>query len=353
MKRVLVAPMDWGLGHATRCIPIIHELLHQQCHVILAGSGDSLTLLREAFPALEAVTITGYRTTYPFNSMLASMLWQLPRFIQTIRRERTELMQVVQEKQIDLIIADNRYGAAIGKIPSIIITHQLAIRMPRVWRWIQPLVNHVNRRLLNRFSACWVPDDPELRLSGALSHASLQIPVAYTGLLSRFERHADAATLYDIAVVLSGPEPQRTRFEQIIRAQMNNTSLRICLVRGVRDATPAHDERIINFLETGALNQLLEQASLVIARSGYSTIMDLARLGKKAALVPTPGQTEQEYLAQQLQARGIAGFQRQESFDLQRAWEQHTSFAGFQSVPADTRLRACIRDWIATDIKTV
>jgi uncharacterized protein (TIGR00661 family) len=341
-KRVLVMPMDWGLGHATRCIPVIRVLLEFECEVFLAGSGDGLALLKREFPTLPSFTLTGYAPSYD-GHMITGMLQQLPQFLRTIRDEHDQVEELVRKHQIDFVISDNRYGAWASTVPSVFITHQLTIDMPSGFSWLGPMVNYLNHRFIRRFTQCWVPDEPDVPLAGKLARADSLQQVRYIGALSRFEKQPDAEKKYDLLLLLSGPEPARTQLETILRAQLPLLSLRYLLVRGkVEDLQ--QEPNIVNFLSAQELNEVMEQSELVISRSGYSTIMDLSRLGKKAVLIPTPGQTEQEYLARFHGARGTARWMEQTKVDLNRAWLERHNFSGFRDHPQSPHLRTIIEE---------
>lgn len=339
MKRVLVAPLDWGLGHATRCIPIIQELQHQQCEVVLAGSGGSLNLLRAEFPALLSFELSGYNPVYPASgSMVWSMAGQLLKFKKVIQREHQELEQIVQEQHIDLVISDNRYGCWSSQVRSIFITHQSNILMPKRFGWLAPIVRAVNIRLMAKFSCCWIPDrQDEQSLAGKLNlFRAVKIPCAveFIGSLTRFKPSPFAEKKYDVVAVFSGPEPQRSMVDKLVTRQLQESGLHYRIVRGIPPQTTnmnmtAESSQEVNFLIGKQLQELLEQAHIVIARSGYSTIMDLAALKSKAIFIPTPGQTEQEYLAKRLKEKGIAFFMSQHEFDLRKALEEAKHYSGF------------------------
>ena len=333
MKRVLVTPLDWGLGHATRCIPLIRELQAQRCHVMIAGSGDSLALLRHEFPQLPYYSLPGYAPRYGVNgSMVLQMARQLPRFIRVISSEHEAVEQIVAREKIDFLISDNRYGCWSKRIPSVFITHQSNILMPRRFGFLAPVVRALNENMMNRFTACWIPDDPSGSLAGDLisfGKSRVHVPVHFIGWLSRFETAgATAQVKYDVIVVLSGPEPQRTAFEAIVIPQLKESHLRFRVVRGLPSAPDSDDGQIANFLASGPLQAALESSDLVIARSGYSTVMDMAALGKKVVFVPTPGQTEQEYLANRLRTAGIAYSMSQSEFNLSAAIDARKKFHG-------------------------
>jgi uncharacterized protein (TIGR00661 family) len=335
MKNILITPLDWGLGHATRCIPIIRELLKRDCKVFIGGSGPSLILLRDEFPSLAFFSLPGYHPVYPSGkNMGGAMAKQLPKFIRTIRAEHNEVQKLIDTHKIDFVISDNRYGCWSKKIPSVFITHQLNILMPPSLRWMSYFVGVVNKRLLKKFSACWIPDfpDEENGLSGLLGHSEESWHnIKYIGPLSRFSSEGGVGIKYDLTCILSGPEPQRTMLEKSIKEQVKNLSLRFLMIRGIPSARGKTEDEV-DFLNSEALQTVILQSSIIIARSGYSMVMDLATLGKKAIFIPTPGQTEQEYLASRWQKKGVAYSMPQDAIDLQYALRRSENYAGFQKV---------------------
>lgn len=325
MKTVLVAVLNWGLGHATRSIPIIRELQNQQACVVLAGNGPSLSLLKQEFPSIRSYELPDYGIHYPENgSVFFDLMKQIPRLLNIIKEEFKVLMDVVQKENVHAIISDNRYGCYSVNIPSVIICHQLNLQLPRAWQWLAPYVNAQHKKYLLRFNQIWVPDMPDVSLSftGQLSKSDLR-DVKRIGILSRFGSSSNAySTKFDLVAVVSGPEPQRTIFERLIRNQLKGFNGNALLVKGL----PEHKEfsfvdniTEVNHLEANELNQILRDANVVVARAGYSTVMDLAALGKKAILIPTPGQTEQEYLARFLSERAWVVACEQDKFDLSKS----------------------------------
>ncbi|WP_276369993.1 glycosyltransferase [Chryseolinea sp. H1M3-3] len=334
MKRVLVTPLDWGLGHATRCVPVIHELLKRKCTVFIAGFGDSLALLKNEFPLLDSFILHGYHPIYPEqNQMVWKMALQVPKFLQVINREHSEVEAIVTRYKIDLIISDNRYGCWSQKVPSIIITHQLNILMPKGFGWMAAIVRSVNYKLIKKFSWCWVPDysDKERSLSGKLSEydPKLLSNVVHIGPLSRFKLTEGDRNTFDLACILSGPEPQRTIFANVVIPQLKASGLRYFIVHGKYFEDELKSEHEAAILNTDALQTVISRSTIVITRSGYSTIMDLAAIGKKGIMVPTPGQTEQEYLAHRYKTRRILMAMNQDVFDLKKALAESKSYTGF------------------------
>lgn len=335
IKRILLTPLDWGLGHATRCIPIIKLLLQRGCEVQIATSGGALKLLKQEFPTLRFHELVSYDVYYSDSIPLSwSILFQVPKFLRRINTEHKQVEHIVRENSINLVVSDNRYGCWCSLVESVFITHQINILLPKKLRWAQGRLNGFNRKAIKKFNRCWVPDTMIDRVTGELSEAH-ELNVTYVGMLSRFERSVSTEKKYDLLVLLSGPEPQRSVMERVMMKQIENYSGKVMLVRGLPGETqslsdlPAHVS-CRNHVVASELNAMIEASSLVIARSGYSTIMDLAKLGAKAVLIPTPGQTEQEYLAEQLMKRKIAFCTDLHNFDLLKAIELSTGYSGFQ-----------------------
>ncbi|HMK03467.1 MAG TPA: glycosyltransferase [Ferruginibacter sp.] len=339
--RVLVAPLEWGLGHATRCIPIITSLLQHDCEVIIAAEGGCRRLLQEEFPSLSYCDIKGYRMRYSRKKfwLPAKLLIQFPKIILSIYTEHRWLKKIAKQYDIDAVISDNRFGMYHSALPCIYITHQLKIKTGN--RFTEWLAQKIHYRFINKYKECWVPDTKEGdNLAGELSHPDIlpHAPVIYLGPLSRFER-SNAEIRYDLAIILSGPEPQRTLFEEIILKDLRSFKGKALLVRGLPGkslALPGQSSpvEIHDHLPAAELNRVILQSDLVISRCGYTTVMDLVKLQKKAILVPTPGQTEQEYLARYLMTRKYFFCIDQQEFSLSHVLKDAADFSfnktGFQ-----------------------
>jgi predicted glycosyltransferase len=235
-------------------------------------------------------------------------LFQSPRVWKLVQQEHQLTEQWVRDYQLSGIISDNRYGCYSQLVPSALVSHQLHIEAG----WLSGPVNWVNRRFLRPFDAIWVPDDPlkEQRISGRLSRSKGVLPpVTYVGILSRFKMRSPSAQSGKVLALLSGPEPQRTQLEAMVFDFMREHPhyLQWHVVRGTTEPAevpiPPHVQ-VDDLLPSEGLKEAVQGADLVVARSGYSTLMDLAVLGKKALLIPTPGQTEQLYLARRMKKKG-------------------------------------------------
>lgn len=332
MLKVLVAPLDWGLGHATRCIPIIKELLNQKCQVIIAAEGAQKALLHEEFPFLTFVELPGYRIQYDKNRALTflRLIASIPKILIRIKRENDWLRRFADFERPDLVISDNRYGLYLPGTPTIFITHQLSIRTP-FGKVADRLLQLITYSAIGRFSVCWVPDIcGSDGLAGELSHPKRMppIPTRYIGWLSRMHvMPAPSSKDFDVLVLLSGPEPQRTILEKIIIEQAAGCDCKMVIVRGLpggsgRSLEAPRGVVVYDHLPAGDLERLMLRSDVVLSRPGYSTVMDLRRIGKKAIFVPTPGQTEQEYLGEYLAGKGLGICVWQHAFSLKEALMQ-------------------------------
>ena len=345
-KRILFCVLDWGLGHAARSIPVIHLLLEKHCEVFIASSGDALKLLRAEFPDLQFFNLTPYAAIY--SSTLPLMLklsMQVPKFLKAIKSEQAEVSEIVAAHQIDFIISDNRYGCRSSSVPSIFITHQVHLRMPRMLNWLEPLLRGRIEKMIIQFDQCWIPDEAH-KLTGDLTKPP-PVNHCFVGTLSRFVRKENVkSSQYDLVAILSGPEPQRSIFESEIVKAMERDHLKGLVVRGVLEPKPSLKTQspsitFVNYYNSKVLSSVLQEAKVVVCRSGYSSIMDLATLQKKnVVLVPTPGQTEQEYLAEILYEKNIAYYQRQGALNVQLMLSRINDFSGFVGWKNDSNLLA-------------
>ena len=335
-KVVLIAALDWGLGHATRCIPLIRYMIQLDFEVIIAAEGAQAALLRQEFPGLRMVLLKGYRLKYgrSESGTLVKILAQIPKILTAIKSEKRWLAGFLRNNQVDFIISDNRYGFRHPEVPSAFITHQLRIKSP--WgRLSEKILRQLNYRFIRKFDECWIPDYPgEENLGGELSHPSRlpPVPVKYLGALTRFQNTGGRQT-NDLLILLSGPEPQRSILEDIMLEELKDYTGKAVLLRGLPGGRHPLPEgrhslpdfagiRFYNHLPTHRLNELINESAVVLSRPGYTTVMDMAALGKKCIFIPTPGQTEQQYLAETLGRKSYCLYFKQEVFSLKQALEE-------------------------------
>lgn len=320
-KNILVAPLNWGLGHATRCIPIIKALLDSHYNPILASDGVALALLQKEFPELQTIEFPSYHIEYPKDGKYfkLKMLVNSPKMISAILKERKLAHKAIALYNIDGIISDNRLGVRSNKVPSVFITHQLKVLTGNT-TWLS---TKMHQFIINQFDECWVPDVNTIpNLSGKLGHLEKDPEnVKYIGPLSRLQKRK-IATKYNLMVILSGPEPQRTLLEEKLIEELDNYQGNILFIKGKIESNQMVTEKnqftFYNYMNSGQLERAFNESELILCRSGYTTIMDLAYLGKKAFLIPTPGQYEQEYLAKKFKEEGIAPSCKQEKFKLSK-----------------------------------
>jgi UDP-N-acetylglucosamine transferase subunit ALG13 len=354
--RVLVAPLDWGLGHATRCIPVIRELLVQGCEVWLAAEGGSEKLLNQEFPDLPMLKLDGYRMTYSDSAkgFTWRILSQVPKMGSAIRKENEWLKKQIVKYEFDAIFSDNRFGLYHKDATCIFITHQLNIKSP-LGKWSEKILQRWNYRHINHFNECWVPDlaDQLNNLAGDLSHPSYKpkTPVNYIGLLSRLTEKKAAEKNGHLLFILSGPEPQRSILENRLIDELVHYAGTADVIRGL----PASDIvlpstnhiRFYNHLPAEEVSRKIAEAEFVISRTGYSTVMDLIQLKKKSILIPTPGQTEQEYLADHLTKNKIAYCSQQNDFSLRTSLKKAREFAYKFPTPSDNSLKETIQVFVS------
>lgn len=304
---------------------MIRALNHAGYRVYIATQGPQQTLLQKEFPDNPFLSLPGYQVRYSRSKgwLPFKIMQQLPALLRIVQWEHRWLEEAIEQYGIDLVISDNRYGLWTKKCRTVFITHQLQIKAP--FLWLEHIIQRIHYRFIERFNACWVPDQEEGNgLAGTLSHPNRKpaIPVTYIGLLSRFYA-SNSINKKQITVLLSGPEPQRTLLEEKIIAQLSSIHKEVLLVRGLPAAmdnitVPPHI-KAVNHLTAEALQAVLENSSIVIARSGYSSMMDFSRLHCTTILIPTPGQTEQEYLAKRCEQKGYSIHAEQLDLDLNQA----------------------------------
>ena len=332
IPKILVVPLDWGLGHATRCIPIIAEIIEQNCEVFIASEGYIYNLFKNEFPQVKFLSGLSYKLEFSKSKNFLSwkLIKQFPAIAFRIYKEHQWLKKIIKKYNIDAVISDNRFGLYNERIHSVYITHQLMIKTGNTF--IEKLAQHIHYFFIKKYDECWVPDFENNGLAGELSHPKRILQnVKYIGALSRFEKKDEVQKKYDLLISLSGPEPQRTILEELILKQLLTYNGKALLVRGM----PGNEKilqsnssiKIVNHLPGKELAMAIEEADIVISRSGYTTIMDLVKLNKKAIFIPTPGQTEQLYLANYLIEKKMFFSVEQDKFDLTETLEKFSKFS--------------------------
>lgn len=327
--RILLAALNWGLGHATRCIPLILALEEHGFEVVLASDGAARQLWIEEFPHLRVFELPAYHISYAAKRghFKRHLIGQIPRMFRAVQSEQKTVAVWHRVNPFVGIISDNRPGVWLKGVPTVYLTHQLRV-LSGSTTWLSTFIHRV---YMKRFDAWWVPDVAETpNLSGVMGHIGAHSKTNYLGPISRLNRMEAHLLLYDVLVLLSGPEPARTQLEKTLLPMAVRSSQRILFVRGVIGTTANRvwekNVEIVDYLTSTAIGEAINQSRMVLSRSGYSTVMDLAAIGcKQCFFIPTPGQYEQEYLAEKLHSDGVAPFARQEDFK----WEMLDATANF------------------------
>lgn len=298
---VIVAPLNWGLGHAIRCIPIINWLNANCKEVIIASDGTALDILISVFPNLKYEVLPSYRIRYRYENIIFNLLSGMPSIIKAVIAEKSVARSIVKKYKANVILSDNRLGFYNSQIKNLYMTHQVNILHSR------PLISWIGTRLhqffINKYNHVIIPDfDDQRALCPKLSHG-FNKNVIWIGPISRIKK-LNLQVNNDIVIILSGPEPQRTILEdKLLNLMAQLQSYSVVFVRGTDIPIKINRDNFQNctfhdIAGSAEIEKLLNRSRLLIARSGYSTIMDVYNLNIKAIWIPTPGQTEQEYLAQ-------------------------------------------------------
>lgn len=298
-KTIFVSPLDWGLGHATRIVPVVRQLLSSNNKVILGVTPLTRRLLEEEFPFLEKTDLPAYNVSYSATLPLwLKLLSDWKRISEVISREKSALAEIVKRSQIDVVISDSRFGLHSERTHNIFVTHQIFLRTP----FGGYIAQRINRSYIQRFDEIWVPDyAPEpSSLAGALSHGKqFHDNIKFIGPQSRLRKTDATYKKFDYLLLVSGPEPQHTIFKELLLKKASGCpGLRFALVcNSPQHSVPANVHCFV-FPDAQSLSLLFAESKCIICRSGYSTLMDTHLLGAgDLVLVPTPGQSEQEYLA--------------------------------------------------------
>ncbi len=323
-KTILITPLNWGLGHATRCIPIIRALQDNNYIPIIASDGIALELLRKEFPNLQTLELPSYQIEYAKNG--ANFKWKLikngPKMVKAILEEKKTIQNWIKKYTIDGIISDNRLGVFSKNVPSVFITHQLNV-MTGNTTWI---TSKIHQSIIKKYTECWVPDFAGTpNLTGKLGHVdNPNLKTKYIGPLSRLQKKL-LPKKYDLLIILSGPEPQRGMLEKHLKKEIVKYSGNAIFIEGniekEQKTTTIKNVTYYNFMNSNELEQVFNESEMVLCRSGYTTIMDLAQLRKKAFFIPTPGQYEQEYLAKKLKKEGLVPYATQDDFRMENIQE--------------------------------
>jgi hypothetical protein len=345
--KILIAPLDWGLGHCSRCIPIINYLASKGVAISIAGNKKQLAYFKEELSiSPNYYELDGYNIRYGKQRLgtMLRIIAQIPKILRAIRQEQRWLQAHLKQHTYNAIISDNRYGFYSQSLYSIFITHQINIQAP----YFEKLINHLNWKFIKRFNACWIPDfAPPHALAGALSkEAILPIPHTYLGALSRFRKAIPCNEANErVLLILSGVQPHINILRDKVIAACAAQNKHLSIV-GNSDAYSTDNLTSYTVVSSEILQELIATHAYIISRNGYSTLMDLYYAQRKALLIPSPGQTEQEYLATLPIIKQMHVLQNQNELDLQTAFREIKKETLLQY--QKPQLAEVLDEWLAT-----
>ncbi len=298
-------------------IPVARRLLDMNQNVFIASGEEHLNLFREEVPGLSYIDFPGFRPGYSRHlPQYLPLLLKTPLLLFHIVREHSRLKRIINDYAIDAVISDNRFGLWNRKIKTAYVTHMPLIPFPKPFHFLEFIGIHLHRMIIRNYTLCFIPDLPgEINLTGRLSHY-MKLPenVRYIGILSRFPDAVQPSPVNPVSfkhntVILSGPEPQRSVFRQTVIKLLTDEKIPAVILEGKpgkgNEISWSGNIAFFNHLASSEMQQVILSSEKIITRAGYSAIMELVSLKRSALLVPTPGQTEQEYLAEYLSSKGL------------------------------------------------
>jgi len=336
--KILAAPLDWGLGHATRMTPMLRNLIENKHQLMIGVNKLTSAYLKAQFPHAEFYDIPSYKIEYSVGTSSLALAKVIPKMIKAKKAENEWVKDFVNNNQVDFIISDSRFGFYHSSIPSVVISHQLTLQYPKAYSLLGKIAQAINEKWLKPFNQIWVPDSENHNLSGNLT-VNNKLNTHFIGHQSRLksQNKPNPVGKEYILCILSGPEPQRTKLENIIIKQSSTVKRQIVIIGGKPQEDKAQYDignvKYFNHLQDDEMAVYIQNASLIISRSGYSSIMDYNTLGcRQLFLIPTPAQTEQIYLAKLLKEKGICDFEYQNKFDFKNIEGFSQQWKGFRNV---------------------
>ena len=304
------------MGHAARMIPLARKLQEMNNNVIIASGEEHLSMFRSELSGLSYIIFPGFKPGYSrFLPQYISLFFKIPVLLYHIIVEHHRLKKIIAKYDVDIIISDNRFGLWNMKVTSVYVTHMPLIPFPKHLKFLEPIGVLLHREIIKKYSLCFIPDLPgDMNLTGRLSHG-IKLPgnVRYIGILSRFINtdqplNENAVKFHHNTVILSGPEPQREILKQKLVTLLKDKEPITVMFEGKpgKRGEIATNGNITFYSHLSAfqMKEIISGSENIITRSGYSTIMELVSLNCTALIIPTPGQTEQEYLAEYLSEKG-------------------------------------------------
>jgi UDP:flavonoid glycosyltransferase YjiC (YdhE family) len=286
-ERILFKCLDWGSGHVARSLSLLKQLVAQENELVVCCTANQQSIF-EGYQIRATYLVEGgfqfrFKGDGNFTSEMRRNAW---RFSRWIKFEKNQTDKLVEKHQISLVLSDHCYGFRSNKTPSIFITHQVSLPPKSGW-----IAQRIHRKWMNKFDTIWIMDEAETRLAGELSESTDKSK--YIGFYSRFHAQEIIVVPNKIVGIVSGPEPYSEQFFSWIIDQYGTENLVLISPKKYSEV-PENVKLITDWL---LADEEIVSAETIISRNGYSTLMDLQFLKKKAVLIPTPGQLEQEYLA--------------------------------------------------------
>ena len=338
-RKVFISPLNWGLGHATRLLPLIKYLLDKNYVVYIGASGRSREVLQQEVKECIFVDFPGYPIKYPQTRFFVTrfMLINFPQMLKAMKNEQNKLRILHEQHGFDLIISDNRFSLALQGVKSLLISHQLRYKLPwpiQRMEWLPEYFNYIH---FNKYHKIIVPDiDDRKSLSGELSHKMKYLPVNklyYMGIFTELEDDVkEEPEIIDNLILISGPEPQRTKFEKIILDQVNKLEGRVVVALGIPEKNykiRIGNAEVYTYLNRNKISSYMRRAKLIISRPGYTTVMEMTATGKRGLFIPTPGQIEQMYLAKYYMENKWCYSTSQFDLNLRTAVKEAKTYSGF------------------------
>lgn len=339
IKKVFIAPLNWGLGHATRLLPLIKYLLNKNYMVYIGASGRSRNVLQQEVKDCTFVDFPEYPIRYPQTRFFVTrfMLIVFPQMLRAMKNEQNQLKILHKQYGFDLIISDNRFSLALQGVKSLLISHQLRYKLPwpiQKMEWLPEYFNYIH---FKKYHLILIPDiDDQKSFSGELSHKMRYLPAKklyYMGIISGLENNnKEESENIDYLIIISGPEPQRTKFEKIILNQLGELEGKVVVALGKPEKNykiRIGDTEVFTYLNRKNISYYMRRAKLIISRPGYTTVMEMIETGKRGLFIPTPGQVEQVYLAQYYMENNWCYSISQFDLDLKSAVKEAENYPGF------------------------
>ena len=350
--QLLVTLLDWGMGHATRTLPLIEHAAACGWHVHVATKGTALAWLKRHLDPALPLTFhdkPGPEIKYAKRGNFLRIAGQMPAFVAHVERERTWTSNFVRTYDIDAIYSDNCYGTAVPGVPSILMSHQLQVPTPKI---LEGAARTMVARWAKAFDQLWVPDtEPGPQsLSGHLAAADVHPHTEYVGVLSRLAKHRqdNPPPIWHKVGMVSGLEPHRGLMEEALRGWMVDSDEPCLVIAGKPGGGVQVDGHITTWCDPNdaELASALQEARTVVCRSGYSSQLDLAALGARAILIPTPGQPEQEALGKLWASR--FGFTCLTQKQLEAGDLPEHATGSLPDEPANVRAFDLLEQWLHT-----